>query len=324
MPGEVSSPLGRLAMKWRGRRTSTNIEDRRAAGGGLGGLRGGFGGMRGGMRGGRRIGLPRSRGGKVGGLGLIVVVVVALLFGVDPSFLLTGSGGVGFTVPRDVPPSGPNRIDDAAEEFVGVVLADTEEVWSQIFAASGRTYGPPKLVLFSGRVGSACGAASAAAGPFYCPGDRKAYLDTAFFRVMEQRLGAGGDFAQADVIAHEVAHHVQNELGVMEQVDRQRSRASRAEANQLSVMVELQADCLSGVWANHAQRKFGSIEPGDIDEALNAANQIGDDTLQRNAGQAVVPDSFTHGTSEQRMRWFRAGFETGDPGRCDTFNAARL
>lgn len=310
-------------MKWRGRRTSSNIEDRRSGGGGTGG---GFGGLRR-RRGGQRIRMPGGRG-KVGGLGLIVILVLALFFGVDPSFLLQGGGGTGFSVPMGNAPGGnaggPNRIDDASEEFVGVVLADTEEIWTRIFADSGKTYRAPKLVLFSGRTASACGAASAASGPFYCPGDRKAYLDMDFFKVMERQLGAGGDFAQAYVIAHEIAHHVQNELGVMAAVNRKRSGASRTEANRLSVMVELQADCFSGVWAYNAQRRFGSVEPGDIDEALNAASQIGDDTLQRNAGRAVVPDSFTHGTSEQRMRWFRAGFETGDPARCDTFNSTRL
>jgi len=304
-------------MKWRGRRTSSNIEDRRGTGGG------GIGAFRR-MRGGQRVRMPGRRG-KVGGLGLIVIVVLALLFGVDPTFLLQGGGsGSGFSIPMDAPATGPNQIDDTSEEFVGVVLADTEEVWTSLFANSGQTYRAPKLVLFSGRTASGCGAASASSGPFYCPGDRKAYLDMAFFKVMDRQLGAGGDFAQAYVIAHEIAHHVQNELGVMEQVNRQRARASKADANRLSVMIELQADCFSGVWAHHAQRNFGSIEPGDIDEALNAANQIGDDTLQRNAGQAVVPDSFTHGTSAQRMQWFRAGFEAGDPTRCDTFNAARL
>jgi hypothetical protein len=307
-------------MKWRGRRTSSNIEDRRGPDGDTGGGMGGFGGR---MGRGRAVRMPGGRG-KIGGLGLIVVIVLALLFGVDPAVLLQGGGGTGFTVPMNNAPSGPNQINDTSEEFVGVVLADTEEIWTQIFAASGKTYRAPKLVLFSGRTASACGAASAASGPFYCPGDHKAYLDMAFFKIMDRQLGAGGDFAQAYVIAHEIAHHVQNQLGVMAAVDQQRSGATRAEANQLSVMVELQADCFSGVWAYHAQRNFGSIEPGDIDEALNAANRIGDDTLQRNAGQAVVPDSFTHGSSEQRMNWFRAGFETGDPARCDTFNAARL
>jgi predicted metalloprotease len=308
-------------MKWRGRRTSSNIEDRRGIGGG-----GGLGRFRR-MRGGRRVRMPGRRG-KIGGLGLIVIVVLALVFGVDPTFLLQGAlqggGGTGFSIPAANAPTAPNRIDDKREEFVGVVLADTEEIWTQLFAASGKTYRAPRLVLFSGRTASACGAASAASGPFYCPGDSKAYLDMAFFQIMDHQLGASGDFAQAYVIAHEIAHHVQNQLGVMAQVNRQRARASKSGANRLSVLVELQADCFSGVWAHHAQRNFGSIEPGDIDEALNAANRIGDDTLQRNAGRAVVPDSFTHGTSAQRMRWFRAGFEAGDPARCDTFNAARL
>jgi predicted metalloprotease len=279
--------------------------------------------MRGGVRGSRGVRMPGGRG-KVGGLGLIVIVVLALLFGVDPAALLQGNGGTDFTVPMGNAPSEPNRINGTSEEFVGVVLADTEEIGTQIFAASGKTCRAPNLALFSGRTASACGTASAASGPFYCPGDRKAYLDMDFFKIMNRQLGAGGDFAQTYVIAHEIAHHVQNELGVMAQVDRQRSGATRTEANQLSVMVELQADCFSGVWAYHAQQNFGSIEPGDIDEALNAANRIGDDTLQRNVGQAVVPDSFTHGSSQQRMRWFRAGFGTGDPSRCDTINAARL
>jgi hypothetical protein len=300
-----------------GRRTSSNIEDRR----GSRGRTGRFPGI-GRMRSGRRMRMGRGRG-KIGGFGLIAIVVLALFFGVDPALLLQ-NGGVGFTVPGNRTPSAPNQIDDYAEELVCVVLADTEEIWTRIFADAGQTYCAPTLVLFSGRTRSVCGAASASSGPFYCPGDRKAYLDTAFFQVMSRQLGAGGDFAQAYVIAHEIAHHVQNELGIMDQINRQRARASKTEANRLSVMIELQADCFSGVWAYHAQRRFGSIEPGDIDEALNAANQIGDDTLQRNAGQAAVPDSFTHGTSEQRMRWFSAGFETGDPARCDTFNAARL
>jgi len=309
-------------MKWRNRRTSSNIEDRRAEGGGWGGgFPSGFPRM-GRSQGGPRIGM-RGRSGKVGGLGLIVIVVAALLFGVDPMLLLQG-GGSGFTVPMERTPSGPNKIDDTSEEFVGVVLADTEEVWGEMFRNSGKSYRAPVLVLFSNRTASACGAASAASGPFYCPGDRKVYLDMGFFQVMDRQLGAGGDFAQAYVIAHEVAHHVQNELGVMAETSRQRASASQAESNRISVMIELQADCFSGVWAYHAQRKFGSIESGDIDEALNAANQIGDDTLQRSAGQAVVPDSFTHGTSEQRKRWFRTGFDGGDPRRCDTFNADRL
>jgi predicted metalloprotease len=300
-------------MKWSGRRTSANIEDRRDEGG--------FGGF-GGMRGGRMVRAPRGRGGRIGGLGLIIVIVLALLFGVDPTMLLTGGGGPGVQTGSE--PVGPNAINDQSEEFVAVVLGDTEEIWSSIFAASGHRYEPPKLVLFDGRTVSGCGAASASAGPFYCPADQKAYLDTRFFVVLEQQLDAGGDFARAYVIAHEIAHHVQNQLGVMDQVNRLRARASEEEANRLSVMLELQADCYSGVWARHAEERFGSLEPGDIEEALNAAARIGDDTLQRNAGQAVVPDSFTHGTSAQRMRWFRNGFERGDPAACDTFNAASL
>ncbi|MDH3666767.1 MAG: zinc metallopeptidase [Paracoccaceae bacterium] len=302
-------------MKWRGRRTSRNIDDRRGQSAGFPGF-----GRAGGD--GRRIRMGGRRSG-IGGLGLIVVIGIALLMGVNPLTLLTGDGS-GFTVPTNAPSSGSNQIDDTSEEFVSVVLADTEDVWGEIFKASDKQYRPPTLVLFSDRVSSACGLASAASGPFYCPGDRQAYLDMSFFQVMDRRLGAKGDFARAYVIAHEIAHHVQNELGVMEQVNRLRQRSSQVESNQLSVMLELQADCYSGVWAHHAQRKYGLLEPGDIEEALNAANQIGDDTLQRSSGQAVVPDSFTHGTSEQRVRWFTAGMQSGDPGQCDTFNASRL
>jgi predicted metalloprotease len=297
-------------MRWRGRRTSDNIVDRRGEGG--------FGGLRGGLGGGRRVRMPIG-GGKMGIGGAVILLVLALVFGVDPAMLL-GGGGSGFTVPQEQ--AGPNTIDDDTEQFVGVVLADTEEVWSDLL--SGQGYAEPKLVLFSGGTVSACGAASAAAGPFYCPGDRQIYLDTDFFRVMEQRLGAEGDFAAAYVVAHEVAHHVQNLLGILPEVNSARARAGEAESNRLSVMVELQADCFSGVWARHAEERFGTLEPGDIDEALNAASQIGDDTLQRNAGRAVVPDSFTHGTSKQRMRWFGQGYESGDPNGCDTFNAAEL
>lgn len=285
-------------MKWQGRRTSANLEDRRrgTSGGGMGG----------------------GGGAKLGGLGLVVVVVLALAFGIDPAVLLQG-GGLGPSQTADGPPA-----DDADAQFLGVVLADTEEVWAEIFARSGRQYTAPRLVLFSGQTGSACGSASATSGPFYCPADRMAYLDTQFFDVLERQLGARGDFARAYVVAHEIAHHVQNELGVMAEVARARRGASEAEANELSVRVELQADCYAGLWAHHAARRFGSLEPGDIDEALNAAAKIGDDTLQRNAGRAVVPDSFTHGTSAQRMRWFRAGYDSGNPGACDTFKAARL
>jgi len=284
-------------VRWRGRRTSRNLEDRRRDGAKVGG------------------------GAMIGGLGAVIFVVIGLCLGVDPSALL-GGGGLGLQgTPDHGAPAGPNQIDDAVEEFVGVVLANTEEVWAVVFEDMGRRYEPPVLVLFSGRTASACGTADAAAGPFYCPGDRKAYLNTAFFRVMADRLGAKGDFAQAYVIAHEIAHHVQNLLGILARANASRARASEIAANRISVMIELQADCFSGVWARRAQARFGALEPGDIEEALNAASQIGDDTLQRNAGRAVVPDSFQHGTSAQRVRWFRIGFDSGDPGRCDTFSA---
>jgi predicted metalloprotease len=270
-----------------------------------------------------RMRMPRSRGGRAGGLGAIIVVIIGLFLGVDPMSLL--GGGSGFSLPRGGQvQTGPNQIDDQSEEFVGVVLADTEDVWASIFQQMGQQYQPPKLVLFSGQTSSACGAASAASGPFYCPGDYKAYLDTQFFQVMSQRLGAAGDFAAAYVIAHEVAHHVQNLLGILPEVNRRRARASEVESNRLSVMIELQADCFSGVWTRHAQERFGVLEEGDISEALNAARQIGDDTLQRNAGRAVVPDSFQHGSAEQRMRWFQRGMQSGDPRDCDTFSADRL
>lgn len=296
-------------MRWRGRRTSSNIEDRRGAGG--------------------RI--ARGRGVRVaggGGIGAIALVLIAMYFGIDPSLLLGGGGGGlgggfgsgGFSVPQS---SGPNAIDDQSEEFVAVVLADTEAVWSDLLA-SDVGYPPPTLVLYSGGTVSACGTANAAVGPFYCPGDRKIYLDTDFFRVLDQRMGAGGDFAAAYVIAHEVAHHVQNVLGILPEVNRRRAEVGATESNRLSVMVELQADCLAGAWAKHAEERFGALEPGDVDEALNAASQIGDDTLQREAGRTVRPDSFQHGSSEQRVGWFSRGYMGGDPNACDTFGADRL
>lgn len=288
-------------MKWRGRRGSSNIEDRRSSG---------FG-----QRGARRGG-----GLKVSGLGAVAIILVGMYFGVDTSFLLDGGGGV-----QTSPSTSQNRIDDEAEKFVSVVLADTEEVWSAIFANElGRRYEPPKLVLFSGSTRSSCGAASAATGPFYCPADRSAYLDTDFFATLSRQLGAKGDFAQAYVIAHEVAHHVQYLLGVLPEVNRMRAQASEREANQLSVRVELQADCLSGLWTKEAQARFGILERGDIEEAMNAASQIGDDALQRRSRGYVVPDSFTHGTSSQRMRWFETGLEARSLTDCDTFSAPRL
>ena len=283
-------------MRWQGRRGSRNIVDRR--------------------------GMSAGRAGGVGGIGILAVVLIGWFLGVDLTPLLTGGDGGGFQT------SGTTEIteaDERAAQFVSVTLADTEEVWTDIFRDQlGATYDPPQLVLFKGATRSACGGASAATGPFYCPPEEMAYLDTDFFVTMERRLGAGGDFAAAYVIAHEVAHHVQNELGILGEVNAMRQRASQSESNALSVRIELQADCLSGIWARAAQAKFGSLEPGDIEEAMNAAAQIGDDTLQRNAGQVVRPHTFTHGTSEQRQRWFARGYQSGDLNACDTFGAQQL
>lgn len=282
-------------MKWRGRRGSSNIEDRRRMGGG----------------GGRQLSL----------VGVLLVLGVGYFLGVDVTPLLQGTGvGVQEQVETEISPA-----DERAGQFVSVTLADTEEVWAKVFREQvGQAYQPVTLVLFKGVTQSPCGGASGATGPFYCPGDKKAYLDTAFFTTMETRLGAGGDFAAAYVVAHEVAHHVQNELGILGQANRVRAQSSEAEANAISVRIELQADCFSGIWAREAQAQFGSLERGDIAEAMNAARQIGDDTLQRNAGRVPQPHTFTHGTSEQRERWFARGFETGDMRTCDTFGAARL
>lgn len=280
-------------------RESRNIEDRRGTGGGFGG------------------GLPiRIAGG--GGLGGIILVVLALLFGVDPTALFSGGPQErpGAPTAQYAPPA---EGGDELRRFVAQVLATTEDVWSGIFQAAGRTYEPPRLVLFTGQVQSACGIAGAAAGPFYCPGDRKVYLDLAFFRDMERRLGAPGDFAQAYVIAHEVGHHVQHALGIIGRVDQLRRGMTEAEGNALQVRVELQADCFAGVWANRADAARGILERGDIEEGLNAAAAVGDDRLQRRAQGVVVPESFTHGSSAQRVRWFRCGLESGDLRQCDSF-----
>lgn len=286
-------------MKWQGRRGSANIEDRRRRGGGA-----------------------RKAGG-IGGIAGVLVLLAGLYFGVDTSqFVDLGGGGGGFETSQseEITPA-----DERVAQFVSVTLADTEEVWADIFDRQlGRDYAPPTLVLFKGATQSQCGGASAATGPFYCPPERKAFLDTAFFTTLEQRLGAGGDFAAAYVVAHEVAHHVQNELGILGQVNQMRAQMNEADSNAMSVRVELQADCFSGVWARAAQERFGSLERGDIAEAMNAAAQIGDDTLQRNAGQRVRPHTFTHGTSEQRQRWFARGLESGNLEMCNTFEAGRL
>jgi predicted metalloprotease len=283
-------------MRWREGRQSSNVEDRR--------------GM---SRGGMAIG---------GGLGGIVILVIALLLGADPRQLLeqlpTDPQAPGTETSRPVNPE-----EEELRNFVGAVLADTEDVWNDIFRQMGRQYREPTLVLFTDQVQSACGVAGAAVGPFYCPSDQKLYIDLSFYRELKSRFQAPGDFAQAYVIAHEVGHHIQNLLGTMDQVDSARQRMSGAEANQLSVRLELQADFLAGVWAHYAQQR-GKLEPGDVEEALGAASAIGDDRLQRETQGYVVPDSFTHGSSEQRIRWFRKGLETGDIRQGDTFSSRSL
>ena len=282
-------------MQWKGRRGSNNIEDRRAQGGGI--------------RAGGAAG--------VGGLGLVAVFVIALVLGVDPSQLLnqTGlDGGQGATTSAAEPLTAQ---DEEAGKFVSVVLADTEVIWADLFRSQlNKTYRPATLVLFKGGTQSPCGGASEATGPFYCPADRKVYLDTGFFVTLERQLGAKGDFAAAYVVAHEIGHHVQNELGILGRANTLRSQLSETDSNQVSVLIELQADCLSGVWAHEAANSLGTIERGDFDEALNAARQIGDDTLQRNAGRRPMPHTFTHGSSQQREAAFNSGLRNGQIREC--------
>ncbi len=284
-------------MQWQGRRGSQNIEDR------------------------RRMSAGRASG--IGGVGLIAVLLIGYFLGIDVTPLLNGGAMPGGEqVQSDQPLT---EADQAAGQFVSVTLADTEVIWADVFQRElGQTYNPTTLVLFKGATQSACGGASGATGPFYCPNDRKVYLDTDFFTTMSQRLGARGDFAAAYVVAHEVGHHVQNELGILAKVTAERQRSTQTVSNELSVRVELQADCFSGVWARSAAEQLGSLEQGDIAEAMDAAARIGDDTLQRNAGQRPMPDSFTHGTSEQRQRWFAAGYESGSIAVCDTFGTDDL
>jgi uncharacterized protein len=279
-------------MRWQGRRGSANVQDRRGSGVAMVG----------------------------GGLGAVVLTVLALLLGMDPGEVLQTDN------PAAPGPTGPTTAaEDSMARMVSVVLADTEEVWHQIFQQQvGAPYQEPTLVLFSGAVQSRCGFAQAAVGPFYCPLDRTVYIDLSFFRDLDARLGAPGDFAQAYVVAHEVGHHVQTLLGISEQVHNARSGLGPREGNALSVRQELQADCMAGVWANRAHQNWGILEPGDIEEALGAASAVGDDRLQRAGRGEVVPESFTHGTSAQRMRWFQTGFSTGDPSACDTFSAGTL
>jgi uncharacterized protein len=282
-------------MLWQGRRQSDNVEDDRSGGGG-----------------GRLI--------MGGGIGSVLIAVVYLLMGGDPQRLVDMSRqSAPAQTQRD-----PNAPKDEQSQFVAVVLADTEDVWGELFKQMGRTYEQPKLVLFTDQIRSGCGAASAEVGPFYCPQDRRVYIDLSFYRDLKERFGAPGDFAQAYVIAHEVGHHVQNLLGISQKMDAARGRVSPTEYNHLSVRLELQADFYAGVWAHHTDRMKHVLEKGDLEEALNAASAIGDDKLQRESRGRVTPDSFTHGTSAQRVKWFRKGYETGDIRQGDTFAAREL
>jgi len=284
-------------MRWGEGRKSENVEDRR--------------------------GIRVSRGIMGGGIGTIILVLVALYFGVDPTMILNQGTTNVDSSPQDVSKQRPADENQLAD-FVSVVLADTEDTWHALFLKSRKTYREPKLVLFTDSVDSACGFAQAAVGPFYCPRDQKVYIDLQFYQDLKDRFQAPGDFAQAYVIAHEIGHHVQNLLGISEKVRELRQGAREAEANALSVRLELQADCLAGIWAYHADRVKNILEEGDIEEALKAASSIGDDRLQKQTRGYIVPDSFTHGSSEQRVRWFRRGVETGDFAQCNTFNTGSL
>ncbi|WP_306754723.1 KPN_02809 family neutral zinc metallopeptidase [Paracoccus actinidiae] len=279
-------------MQWRGRRGSSNIEDRR--------------------------GMGAAGAGGVGIVGMLAILAVGYFFGIDISPVVQG---LDQGQSRQGQPL--TEEDQQWGEFVSVVLADTEEVWGPLLPEqAGIDYVDPRLVLFSGVVQSACGGASSAMGPFYCPGDQRLYLDTDFFDMMASRMGAGGDFAYAYVIAHEVGHHVQNLTGTLAEVNRLRSQVSESDANQISVLTELQADCYAGIWARQAQDRFGTLEQGDLEEAMGAAQAVGDDVIQSNAGRTPVPDSFTHGSAAQRQEWLMRGFNSGDMAQCDTFQAA--
>ena len=292
-------------MKWEGNEQSDNVEDRRGSGGGGGGF---------------------PIGGRSVGIGTVAVALIAgWVFGINPLTvlgLLSGNGSAPQTQqqgPAQKPPA-----NDREAAFVSTVLKNTEVVWSDVFRQNGSTYNAPRLVLFRGATPTACGTGESAMGPFYCPGDKKVYIDLGFFDTLKSQLGAPGEFAQAYVIAHEVGHHVQDELGITAKVDGMRGRLSESQNNAMSVRVELQADCFAGVWANKSQQSKQWLDPGDIEAAMNAAQKIGDDALQRSAGRAVVPDSFTHGSSAQRQRWFGAGYKDGSIQSCDTFNTRNL
>jgi len=289
-------------MRWEGNEQSDNVEDRRSGGGG---------------------GFPI--GGRSVGIGTVAVALVAgWIFGINPLTVLgLLTGGESAPQVQQGPAQKPPP-DDREAAFVSTVLKNTEVVWTQAFQQNGGTYQPPRLVLFRGATPTACGTGQSAMGPFYCPGDKKVYIDLGFFDTLKRDLGAPGEFAQAYVIAHEVGHHVQDELGITAKVDGMRGRLSQTQNNAISVRVELQADCFAGVWAHHSQQSKQWLDPGDIEAAMNAAQKIGDDALQRSAGRAVVPDSFTHGTSAQRQRWFGTGYKTGSMQTCDTFSAKQL
>lgn len=284
-------------MRWRGQRESENVEDRRGI-----------------SPGGLAIG---------GGVGTIVIALIVIALGGDPSALFQQQSAPQ-TRDQSAPYTSSNPQEEERKHFVATILADTEDVWTDLFQKMGRKYEYPTLVLFSGKVDSACGMASAAVGPFYCPGDRKLYIDLSFYDELKNRFGAPGDFAQAYVIAHEVGHHIQNLLGISDQVNRMRQRLSEKEFNKLSVRMELQADFYAGVWAHHAQRMKNMLDEADIEDGLRAASAIGDDTLQKESQGYVVPDAFTHGTSAQRVRWFKKGWDTGDISQGDTFSARQL
>ena len=304
-------------MLWKGRRESQNVEDQRDGSGSSGGI--GRGGFR--MPGGGS-GMRSARGGGISGIVMLVVLFFVLkACGIDPMQVLTG-GDPGGALTQSEEPAVPRTSaqNDEMSSFVKVVLAETEDTWTGVFKALGEDYPEPTLVLFDGQVKSACGFASAASGPFYCPGDQKVYIDLAFYDQLSRQFGAKGDFAQAYVLAHEVGHHVQNITGVLPKFNEMRQSMGQSEANAMSIRVELQADCFAGIWARTTAQK-GILEEGDLEEALNAANQIGDDTLQRKTQGFVVPDSFNHGTSQQRMEWFTRGVKSGKLEACDTFNA---
>lgn len=280
-------------MEWRGRRGSDNIEDRRSV---------------------------RGSGAKIGGIGLVLVLIIGAVMGIDPQTLLSG-----LDQQQPVENAPLSKADEQAGAFVSVVLADTETIWADVFETQlNRAYTPAVLVLYKGVTASPCGDASGATGPFYCPVDKKVYLDTDFFTTMERQLGAGGDFASAYVVAHEIGHHVQDELGILSQANAARAKVSQTDSNMISVMIELQADCFSGIWARHLDQQFGAIEAGDVEEAVNAARQIGDDTLQRNAGRRPMPHTFTHGSARQRSEWFINGLKSGELASCNTFAAKDL